>query len=132
MRKDFLIWMVAGLVLITVGIWLINSGTSGEAGFFLLPVVVLIVVGFAVFVGIRRYRSYRINEPQEDEYSIRLMTRATSVAFYLSLYWWLVVMYFSDQLQLEAHSIIGGGILGMALLFVSSWLYFRIKGIDHA
>jgi hypothetical protein len=59
------------------------------------------------------------------------MLRASSLAFYISLYLWLFVMYISDKTTLPAHSLIGAGILGMAVVFLFSWLGVRIFGIRN-
>lgn len=38
-------------------------------------------------------------------------------------------MYMSDRITLAAHSLIGAGILGMALAFFFSWLWVKARGM---
>jgi len=40
-------------------------------------------------------------------------------------------MYFSDRIELENHSLIGMGILGMAVVFAISWLVIYFGGINN-
>jgi len=57
------------------------------------------------------------------------MKKASSLSYFISLYLWLAIMYFSEKLNYETHTIIGAGILGMALVFAVCWLVFNFRGI---
>jgi hypothetical protein len=59
------------------------------------------------------------------------MLRTSSLSFYISLYLWLVIMYFSDKIKAETHTILGSGILGMAVIFAICWLIFNFRGIRN-
>lgn len=124
MKKAILIFVVVILVIFTTGMWYFNSVDTPDSSF----VVILFVVGFAVVIGIRIFRSSRRGEPVGDELSKRILTKASSLSFYISLYWWLILMYASDKVALESHSLIGLGILGMAVLFSLGWVFFYFKG----
>ena len=93
--------------------------------------MIILVVGFAVFIGYKRVTSAKRGEPAEDELSKKVMLRTSSLSFYISLYLWLVIMYFSDKLKLETHTIIGVGILGMAVTFAICWIYFNFRGVRN-
>jgi peptidoglycan/LPS O-acetylase OafA/YrhL len=90
-----------------------------------------LVVAFAVFVGIKRLTSAKRGEPAEDELSKKVMRRTSSLSYYISLYLWLAIMYFSDKLHYETHTIIGAGILGMAVIFAICWLVSNFTGIKN-
>ena len=45
---------------------------------------------------------------------------------------WLFVMYISDKTTLAAHSLVGAGILGMAVIFLFCWLGVKIFGMKNA
>jgi len=68
-------------------------------------------------------------EPAEDELSKKILQKASSMSFYISLYIWMGVMYYSDETKLETHSLIGTGILGMAIVFCACWVIFKIRGL---
>ena len=63
--------------------------------------------------------------------SRKVMVRATSLAYYVSIYLWLFVMYISDKTSLPAHSLIGGGIAGMAVIFLLCWLGVKAFGLKN-
>ena len=59
------------------------------------------------------------------------MQKTAAWSYYVSLYLWLAIMYFSDKLHYETHTIIGAGILGMAVIFAICWLIFNFRGIRN-
>jgi len=128
MKKTILIFVIAGLVLVTLIFWAVNSKLSGGLPEILMLAGALIVVGFAFFLGAMRLRSKLRKEPAEDELSKRVKTKASSLSFYISIYLWLFIMYISDKTTLEADSLIGAGIMGMAIVFFLSWIGIKFIG----
>jgi peptidoglycan/LPS O-acetylase OafA/YrhL len=88
-------------------------------------------VAFAVLIGYKRLSSAKRGEPAEDELSKKVMRKTSSLSFYISLYLWLAIMFFSDKLNYETHTIIGTGILGMAVVFAVCWLVVYFTGIRN-
>ncbi|NLH78082.1 MAG: hypothetical protein GX465_13695 [Acidobacteria bacterium] len=128
MKKAIVIFMIGTLVLAGLAAWALKGKIEGNAGEIARAGVVFILVGFAAAFGVSRLRSRRRGEPAEDELSKRIMTRATSLAYYVSLYMWLFVMYIGDKVSLPAHSLVGTGIAGMAVVFLFCWLGVRFFG----
>jgi len=128
MKKTIIIFVIAVLVLVSLVIWAVNANLSGNLQEILMIPVAAIIVAFAVFIGITRLKSNLRKEPAEDELSKRVMTKASSLSFYISIYFWLFLMYISDKISLESHSLIGAGILGMAVIFFLSWVGIKIWG----
>jgi len=89
------------------------------------------VIGFAVFIGVKRLLSFKRGEPVEDELSKKILLKASSISFYVSIYLWLFIMYYSDKTQLESHTIIGMGILGMSIIFAIAWVVTYLRGIKN-
>jgi hypothetical protein len=110
---------------------MLRGKLAGNALELLETGVIFILVGFALFLGLSRVRSHLRKEPSEDEMSKRVMTKASSLAFYVSIYLWLFVMYASDKTTLPVHSLIGAGIMGMALVFLLSWIYVKLAGMKN-
>ncbi len=131
MKKAVLVFVVAAMLLVTVGLWIAN--TSGDLGFTDIAGfgVIILVVAFAVFIGFKRLASAKRGEPTEDELSRKVMRKTSSLAFYISLYLWLAIMYFSEKINCETHTIIGIGILGMAVIFAVCWLILNFTGIKN-
>jgi len=131
MNRTIVGFVVSALVLVSTAIWVLKGRIAGNTREILMAAVVLVVVGFAVYLGISRLRSHQRHEPAEDELSKRIMMRASSLAYYISIYLWLFVMYISDKTTLEAHSLIGSGILGMAVVFMLCWIGVKIFGMKN-
>jgi peptidoglycan/LPS O-acetylase OafA/YrhL len=106
-----------------------SKNDSFEIADLMQYAIIIVLAAFALMFGIRRLRSERRGEPAEDELSKKIMQRAASTAYYVSLYWWLVLSYLSDNWQMETGSVIGRGILGMAIIFVLSWFFYKMKGV---
>jgi peptidoglycan/LPS O-acetylase OafA/YrhL len=131
MKKAVIIFIVAALVIAAVILWFMSSSGNLKPVDFASITVLIIVVGFALFIGFKKLSSARRGEPVEDELSKKVMRKTSSLSYYISLYLWLVIMYFSDKFEYETHTIIGGGILGMAVIFTVCWLVFNYRGVRN-
>jgi len=131
MKKAVIVFIVAALVLATVGLWIFSSsGNFKPADIASFGIIILVVV-FAVFIGVKRLTSAKRGEPPEDELSKKVMRKTSSLSYYISLYLWLAIMYFSDKFNYETHTIIGIGILGMAVVFSVCWIVINFTGIRN-
>jgi peptidoglycan/LPS O-acetylase OafA/YrhL len=131
MKKVVVALIVAVLVLIATGLRFFLS-TEELKPFELVNFgVIILVVAFAAFIGYKRLSSVKRGEPPEDELSKKVMQKTSSLSYYISLYLWLAIMYFSEKFNYETHTIIGGGIMGMAVVFAVCWLVFNFRGIKN-
>jgi peptidoglycan/LPS O-acetylase OafA/YrhL len=132
MKKTVLLFTVAAMVLLASVIWTYTSfriqGTSDIIQFG----IIILLVGFAVFVGFKRWGNLKRGEPAEDESSKKVLQKASSLSYYISLYLWLVLIYISDRTKLETDAILGAGILGMAVIFALCWGVISLRGIRNA
>jgi len=131
MKRTIVMFLVSALILVSLALWALKGHISGNAQEILMAGIVLVLVGFAVFLGVSRLRSHLRREPGEDELSKKVMTRASSLSYYISIYLWLFIMYISDKTSLPAHSLVGGGIMGMALVFLFCWLGVKAFGMKN-
>ena len=131
MNKIYIKILVIVMVVATLILWAVNADIRWTLPEIIMIAGAAIVVGFALFLVIKNMGSVSRKEKVEDELSRRLLTKASSLSYYISLYLWLAIMYFSDKTNLETHTLIGAGILGMALIFFGSWLFDRIKGLKN-
>jgi peptidoglycan/LPS O-acetylase OafA/YrhL len=131
MKRGIIVFIVAALVLITTGIWFFSAKENLRLFDLVSFGIIILVVAFAVFIGIKRITSAKRGEPPEDELSKKVMQKTAAWSYYVSLYLWLAIMYFSDKLHYETHTIIGAGILGMAVIFAICWLVFNFRGIRN-
>lgn len=129
MKRTILIFTFAFLVIIAGGFWFANSDIKFALTDLMSFTVIIIVVGLAILFGVRRMMSFKRSEPSEDELSKKIVLKSSSVSFYISIYLWLVIMYFSDKIKMETHTLIGLGISAMALIFALTWVIFNFRGI---
>jgi len=130
MNRTVIIFVVSGLVLLALVFWAINMRTISIQEILMLAGAI-ILVGFAVYIGVVRIKSTIQKEPVEDELSKKIMTKASSISYYVSIYLWLIIMYLSDKTTLESHSLIGAGILTMAIIFLLSWIGVKMYGVKN-
>jgi peptidoglycan/LPS O-acetylase OafA/YrhL len=130
MKKTISIFVIIGLLVLALILWIMKTRTITYQDILMFGGL-LVVVGFAVFIGINRIKSVIQKEPFEDELSKKIMTKASSISYYISIYLWLIIMYFSDKMTLESHSLIGAGILGMAIIFLLSWIGVKMFGVAN-
>jgi len=131
MKKTVVLFIIGALVLITTGFWIFSGSSQVETAELVSLVVIVLVVAFALFVGYKRLTSVKKGEPAEDEMSKKIMQKTSSLSYYISLYLWLAIMYFSDKSNFETHTIIGAGILGMAVIFAVCWLVYNFRGVRN-
>ena len=131
MKRTIVIFVVACLVLASFILWILNARMSWNMQEILMIAIGLIMVGFAFLIGISRFKSTLRKEPPEDELSRTIMTKASSLSYYISIYLWLFIMYISDRVKWETHTLIGAGILGMAVIFSLSWLGVKLTGFRN-
>jgi len=123
MRKAIIISVLAVVVLGTMLLWLFNSESSFKGSSAIMIGIQVIILVFAVLVVVKRWTAKKQSLPAEDEMSKQVLLRSTAGAYHLSIYMWLAFMFFEDHIELERSTLIGAGILGMAILYGLSWVY---------
>ena len=131
MKRTILIAVVALMVVVTFIIWIASSELSFDFGTVLMILIAVVILALAAIRVVRGVSDAKNELPAEDELSKMIMLRAGSSAFQLSLFLWLVIGSVEDRIEVEGHTIIGAGILGMAILFALSWVYHRFVRRSH-
>ena len=133
MKKIFLPLLIISIVIITVGIWIFNSGSFSEPASSKFPEIIQVgiisvLIIFGIYIVSDRIRNQKQGLPIEDELSKKLKTKAAAYSYYVSVYLWLICMYIIEEKSLEPHIVMSGGILGMAILWAVFYLFFKLKG----
>lgn len=125
--------IILSLLVISMGILLaVNTFRKGDLGGGILGIIIVItILALAIFVYMRGNRDLKDGFPLKDERSRRVIEKASSTAFYISLYLLLAIGFFSDDFMKfrdvsQATSVAVGG---MAILFLISWAYYNRKEI---
>ena len=131
MKRSIIIGILAVLVLGTLVLWMLNSESSLSGTMILMVVIQLVVLVFAGLVIYKRWTAAKNKLPAEDEMSKKILRRGAATSYYVSLYLWLALMFFEEHIALERSTLIGAGILGMAIIYGLSWLYHNYLRKSH-
>ena len=128
--RSYLIFVFAFLVLVTTGIWMFQTEEKpASIQEFMHVIIIILVVGFALVLAYRRFVAIKKGQPAEDEFSKKIMMKASSWSYFVSLYVWILVLYLINKEVAEAHTLVAGGILAMAVLIALFYLVIRFFGI---
>ena len=122
--------IVSILVIATGALFAVSAFRKGEiAGGILGILIALIILAFAVIVYSRGNRDLKKGFPIHDERSRKVLDKASSRAFYLSLYLLLLIGFLSDKIIIfrDVSQATGVSVGVMALLFLGFWAYYNKK-----
>jgi peptidoglycan/LPS O-acetylase OafA/YrhL len=131
MKRALLVFIISGLLLLTTGLWFFGSAGALKLTDLVQLGVVLLLVGFAIFIGFRRLKSATLGEPTEDERSKRILQKAAALSYYISLYIWVFLIFLKDRVEFDTEELLGTGVLAMAATFGVSWFVFNFRGIRN-
>ena len=120
-----LVGAVIVLVAVTLAVYFLNASSRGITYGYAAPIILLLIIMFAAFAFNRRREAGK-GGVIEDERSRNITNISLARAYLLSLYWFLGLGFFSEDLGLDsvpASAITGLGILGMAILLGISYIY---------
>ena len=126
------ILIISLLVIITGALFAVTAFRKGEvAGGILGILIALIILAFAVIVYSRGTKDLKKGFPIQDERSRKVLDKASSRAFYLSLYLLLLIGFLSDKIISfrDVSQATGISVGCMALLFLGFWAYYNRKEI---
>ena len=124
-----LIFFLALTVSLTVGAWAYNSVSplgweelAAYGGMGVMVVIVLVMVW-------RRRQSEKQGLPADDEMSKGAEKMAAAKAFHYSILLWTLLFMLTVDTGVATHVLMGGGIIGMGLLYLGLWVYYSRKGV---
>ena len=129
--RTILIAVIAVLVVATFILWISHSEITFDFGSILMMVIPVIILVYAVLFVRKRWVDAKEQMPAEDELSKMIRLRSGYTSFQISLFLWLVIGSIEDRVDLEGHTIIGAGILGMAIIWALAWIYYRYIRRSH-
>jgi len=118
-------------VIVGLVIWMIQAKPKPDFQEILMITAVVLMALFALILAFRRMRDVKNKLPVEDELSRGLKRRGAASSYYVSLYMWLLIMIFEEKISLERSTLIGGGIIGMAVIFALAWVFHRFIRPSH-
>ncbi len=132
MKKIYLPLFLITMIVILIGIIIYQSDIESNILTKFSEYIHVIAIGilflFGAFIAFRRFRSSVKGLPAEDELSKKIERKASSKAFFVSLFLWLIITYIQNESKQNSDIFFGYGIIGMALLFAIFYVYYSIKG----
>lgn len=93
-----------------------------------IVITLFIVIGIPSYLWIEMKRN-SIGKPIIDEMTKKIGVKATSTAYYLSIFVWPIVFGVSDILKLSTEMTYNLGLAGMLIVGLVSWYFYKLKGI---
>ncbi|MFH1641970.1 MAG: DUF2178 domain-containing protein [Nanoarchaeota archaeon] len=131
-RRLTAIIIISMLVIITGTMFSLGSFKNQNiSGGILGIIIAIIILAYAVFVFRRGNKDLKKGFPLEDERIKRVLEKASSKAFYVSLYLLLAIGFLSDDLIKfrDISEATSTAIGAMAILFAVFWAYYNKKAI---
>jgi len=125
------ILLVSIVVIITGALFSYSSFNNGEIiGGVLGIIIALIILVFAGLIYFRGTSDLKKGFPLKDERSKKVLEKASSRAFYVSLYLLLLIGFLSERIPFRDVSQATSITVGlMALLFFGFWIYYNGKSL---
>jgi uncharacterized membrane protein len=126
------IMMISLLVILSGGLYFLTAFMKGDiSGAIAGAIIAISILAFALFTFRRGNRDLKEGYPLHDERSRRVIERATSKAFLVSLYLLLAIGFLSENAikfrdVSQATSVAVGC---MAILFLLFWIFYNKKEI---
>ena len=122
--------IVSLFVIVTGALFSYNSFKNGNiSGGILGAIIAIIILMFAIIVFKRGNKDLKKGLPLKDERSKKVIEKASSMAFYVTLYMLLAIGFLSEDVikfrdVSQATSL---AVVGMAVLFAVFWAYYNKK-----
>lgn len=126
--KLLLLFILAGSVSFSIALWLYSTKNSLAASEYIIASLVLMVVVFSIAIGVKKIKNIRKGYPSDDELSESIKAKAAAKSYLYSIYMWTGILFFVNNKNLEAETLIGVGILGMGIIFIGFWIYYSRIG----
>ena len=126
------IMILSVLVSLTGILFAVTTFRKGDISGGIVGLLITIsIVGLAIFTIRRNNKELKEGYPMHDERSRKVIEKASSKAFYVTLYLLLAMGFFSEDLIKfrDVSQATGIAIGGMALLFLAFWAYYNRKEI---
>lgn len=119
-------------VMLTGTLFAVNSFIRGEVAGGIIGIVIAIsILAFALFAFGKGNRDLKEGYPLKDERSKKVIEKASSTSFYVTLYVLLAMGFLSDDIIRfrDVSQATGVAVGCMTLLFLAFWVYYNKKEI---
>jgi hypothetical protein len=129
MKKGLIVTSVSVIVLLSAFYWFEESIELSDNWYRGQFVVITILALISLIGGLRIFKESVKGGPTEDEFSKRLLEKGASKSFFISLFWWVFLIFIKDRIKVDSEELIGTGILGMGVILIINILVIRYNGL---
>jgi uncharacterized membrane protein len=130
--RIWLLIIISLTVIVTEVFFWMNAHARGDTGGAISgALIAVVIIAFSIIALLRWNKDIKAGYPLEDERSRRVKEKASSSAFYISLYMLLLIGLLSDHIIKfrDPSQVITTSVGGMALLFAACWLFFNRREV---
>ena len=131
MKNLFLPIFVLTFVLVLSGLWIVQPENDSAPSFLEYIFIGMLLAFFILgaYFGYGRIKRKKQGLPEDDELSRKVAQKAAAVSYYISLFLWLVLIYVQSHFIINIKLLFSSGMIGMAVIFVVSWVIINNIGI---
>jgi LPXTG-motif cell wall-anchored protein len=112
----------------------LTLGTEQINAHSILSIIIgLMIIATALYFIIKRKKEIDQGVPQYNERIQKIMYLSAARAFYISIYWFLLLMWLVDTIlkEMPSSALIGIGIGGMAIIWIICQFWYNKYGDKH-
>jgi len=130
MKRSFFL-VLFGILLLCDGIYMVFSPLVIRSSWtdWLQGILLILVSGFALYQGASNLWSSLKGDPIKDELLKKIYRKASSQAFHISIWCWIVLMLANRHLSKPPADILQTGILIMGGVYIISIVVIKIRGL---
>jgi len=130
-NKTKLSLLLAVLISMIIGVFIFATDLFSNGNYkigLLLVVIASIVIGILLFLIKDCYQNLKDNIPSDDERTKKIRMYAAGSAYFISLYFWILLLAF--QKYFDKDDLLIAGLLVMGISFLISLIILRKKELS--
>ena len=125
--KTFLVFYFSFLILALAGIGLYQNNSLPRFMEYLHICFMIFIVAIGLYQGYMMLRARKLEQPADDELSLKVLHRAAMISYLVSLNVWAILIYVGSKTEVDPFILFGTGILSMTVVFAVSWVIMKAQ-----
>ena len=125
--KTFLVFYFSFLILALAGIGLYQNNSLPRFMEYLHICFMIFIVAIGLYQGYLMLRARKLEQPADDELSLKVLHKAAMISYLVSLNVWAILIYVGSKTEVDPFILFGTGILSMTVIFAVSWVIMKTR-----
>lgn len=125
--KTFLVFYFSFLILALAGIGLYQNNSLPRFMEYLHICFMIFIVAIGLYQGYLMLRARKLEQPADDELSLKVLHRAAMISYLVSLNVWAILIYVGSKTEVDPFILFGTGILSMTGVFAVTWVIMKAQ-----